>query len=83
MDNWKIVNERNCFLGCYRIYKIYELKRYYAHAYMTEPLVRTKEAKASTSFENVTSYFCDNFFSPPSYLACRLCSSYPGIEIWN
>ena len=50
---------------------------------MREPPARTKEAKASTSFENVTSYFCDQFFSPQSYLVCRLCSSYPGIEIWN
>ena len=76
----KMKFQRNCFLGCHRIYNIYQLKRYYAHAYIREPPARTKEAKASTSFENVTSYFCDHFFSPPSYLACKLCTSYPGIQ---
>ena len=48
---------------------IYKLKRYYAHAYIRELPAGTKEAKASSSFENVASYFCDHFFSPPSYLA--------------
>ena len=48
----KMKFQRNCFLGCHRIY---ELKRYYAHAYIRKPPARTKEAKASTSFENVTS----------------------------
>ena len=60
MENMKL--QRNCFLGCHRIYDIYKLQRYYAHAHIRKPPARAKDAKASSSFENVTCYFCDHSF---------------------
>ena len=34
---------------------------------------------ARTSFENVTSRFCNHFSIIPSSLACKMCTNYPGI----
>ena len=80
MHGKKMKFQRNCFLGYHHmIFTIFT--RSYAHAYIRKSLTRTKGAKASTSSENASSYFCDHFFSLPSYLARKLCTNYPGIEL--